>query len=309
MKRFRNILVGVDLADGDRLVGDTLSAPSVQAVEQALWLARTSGAKVTLMYSLDVCARTQQMILENGGRDNIHALARGVLEDLVHSALDQGVDATSRVEFGPPCTELIQAVRDGQFDLVVIGTKQHWVVSQLLFGTTGLKLLRKCPCPVWVVKPNERREVTELLVAHDLSPVGELALELGASMSELYGAKLHVLHAVEPEVAAADESFAFTHSPGEGRTAVVRSRIVEELGDLHCAETTALTVVESDPAEAIVRYVNDHDVELLVLGSNARSGISGLISGNLAEQLLPGIRCSVMVVKSADLPAQLQDCD
>ena len=55
MKRFRNILVGVDLSDGDRYVSSELSAATRSAIDRALWLAQKSGARVTFMSVVMPC--------------------------------------------------------------------------------------------------------------------------------------------------------------------------------------------------------------------------------------------------------------
>lgn len=57
MKRFRKILVGVDLSWGDRLVADELSAPNAEAVRQALRLAQLNSASIDFLFSLDLSAR------------------------------------------------------------------------------------------------------------------------------------------------------------------------------------------------------------------------------------------------------------
>ena len=54
MKRFKSLLVGVDLSRGDRYVSDELVPPTEEAVQRALWLARTNSASVLFFYSLDI---------------------------------------------------------------------------------------------------------------------------------------------------------------------------------------------------------------------------------------------------------------
>jgi len=44
MKHLKNILVGVDLAAGDRLVSDDLVPTTIEAIERALWVAKLGSA-------------------------------------------------------------------------------------------------------------------------------------------------------------------------------------------------------------------------------------------------------------------------
>ena len=51
------------------------------------------------------------------------------------------------------------------------------------------------------------------------------------------------------------------------------------------------------PDIAIMNCIEQHDIDLLVMGTVGRAGISGFITGNTAERLLPRIPCSLLAVK------------
>ena len=51
------------------------------------------------------------------------------------------------------------------------------------------------------------------------------------------------------------------------------------------------------PEEAIMNCIEQHDIDLVVMGTVGRAGISGFITGNTAERLLPRIPCSLLAVK------------
>lgn len=56
-------------------------------------------------------------------------------------------------------------------------------------------------------------------------------------------------------------------------------------------------VLKGKPHTAIAKYVANNNIDLLVMGSVARSGLPGLLVGNTAERILNHIGCSVLVVK------------
>lgn len=41
-------------------------------------------------------------------------------------------------------------------------------VKETLFGNTTMHLMRKCPCPVWVIKPGQSKPLGRILAAVDL---------------------------------------------------------------------------------------------------------------------------------------------
>jgi universal stress protein E len=61
----------------------------------------------------------------------------------------------------------------------------------------------------------------------------------------------------------------------------------------------AVELVQAEPEEAIARYVELHDIDVVVMGTVARTGIAGLIMGNTAERVLQRLRGSVLAVKPA----------
>ena len=55
--------------------------------------------------------------------------------------------------------------------------------------------------------------------------------------------------------------------------------------------------LQGDPASVIPEYVDKKDNAVLVIGTVARGGISGLLLGNTAEQILSRVNCSILAVK------------
>ena len=54
------------------------------------------------------------------------------------------------------------------------------------------------------------------------------------------------------------------------------------------------------PDEAILGFLDEHAIDLLVMGSIGRGGNPGVMIGNTAERLLPEVQCSVLAVKPPD---------
>ena len=148
MKRFKNILVGTDLSREDALVSSELASPNQEAVARALWLAKLNDAALLFFYTLDVSARARHLIeAEQNVDSTLVDKAQAVLATLVEKANRQGVTANSRVVFGKSWVELIRQVLAGNHDLVITGTRNQSGLTDMLFGSTGIKLLRKCPLP------------------------------------------------------------------------------------------------------------------------------------------------------------------
>ncbi len=298
MKRFTNILVGIDLSDGDSYVCDQLSPDTEMIVQRALWLAKHNSARLRFFYSIEVSAQAQRLIEESQGEEpTVVEDAEEALNNLVERAKREGVSADCQVVIGKSWIELIYQVLRNEHDLVIVGTRRLGRAESFLLGSTGIKLLRKCPCPVWVMQPQTDLKIASLLVAHDLSPVGDLAMQLGCSMAQLNGAQLHVLYADENQkLASLDPSLAPEEIAKENRLQA-EQHISSQLANFNLKPKVQVHIVEESPDTAILDYCKQHTIELLVMGTIARTGIPGLVTGNTAERLLPQIPCSVLAVK------------
>jgi nucleotide-binding universal stress UspA family protein len=55
--------------------------------------------------------------------------------------------------------------------------------------------------------------------------------------------------------------------------------------------------LEGDPAREIVGYSRDSGIDLIVMGTHGRTGLERMLMGSVAEKVLRGATCSVLVVK------------
>ena len=192
---------------------------------------------------------------------------------------------------------MIRLVMSDNHDLVVAGSRNLGTVKGFLMGSTGMQLLRKCPCPVWITQPQASKSIKSVLVAHCLRTVGDVAMELGCSIAEMHGAQLHVIHSLQfPELDSVFPSIVSLE-----KSAAIRSEaqqhIDSQLKKHKFSKQPHVHIVTDAPDFATLQLIKKFDIELLVMGTIARAGIAGFFTGNTAERLLPQIPCSVLAVK------------
>ena len=66
-----------------------------------------------------------------------------------------GLPIETRVLEGTPFNELIKAAREENADLLIMGTRGLTGIKHVLIGSTAEKVVRKAPCPVLVLKPED----------------------------------------------------------------------------------------------------------------------------------------------------------
>lgn len=307
MAEATDILVGVDLSHGDHLISSELSPETRGAIEQATEFARQRGARLTYFACVDLDPHTLSY-LELEDQDalkNLGNQAEEVLHGLVAAARAKGVaDVSSAHAFGKSWVELIKQVLRGDHDLLMIGTRDLKGFERLLLGSTGLKLMRNCPCPVWITKPHVKAATCRILVADDLTEVGRRLVKLGATIAATQSAELHILHAMEFPW---DSSSTAKDHKRDAYRQKTRAHAETHLAEhLKCPEVQALpsppriALIEELAENAIQKYVRDEQIDLLIMATIARSGIAGFLMGNTAERLMPQISCSVLAIKPDD---------
>lgn len=306
MQHFRKILVGVDVSSGDRLASSELSPATLEAVKRGVWLARQLTAEVTFQATLDLSAETEEVLHEGFGdaSRSVEAAARDVLDQLVAEAKTHGVTANGVVAFGVPWEQLTKQVLRGGHDLLLVGTRNHGVASRLLFGSTSQKLVRNCPCPVWVTRPDPKFDDVNMLVACALGPDTDRLLHTAVGGGRLLDAKVHLIHAVELGEIVGDSLIGQSHEALEQRrkeAVVAAERSVRE--SLSHTDFRTLPhgiqihVMEGDPDDVLLQAIPKYGIDLLVMGTKVRTGLAGVFFGNTAERLMSKVDCSVFVVK------------
>lgn len=310
MQSFRNILVGVDLSHADRLAAEELNAPTVAAVNRAIQFASHSGAEITFFAVLDLSAQVMELIENDDdlpSHHNVEDSANEVIAELIQQAKEADVTATGKVVIGKSWIEIIKQVIKENHDLVMIGTRDKSRASQILFGSTGMKLLRKCPCPVWVIRPDPTPEVYNVLVASDLGDVSQRALDIAVNGAQMEDANIHLITAIEEQFTRRMRHMGVTE---EKIQSYHEKQIVEAEAALHTqlTQTDHRTLAQpvqvhvgSGPADLVIlEAIQKYKIDLLIMGTVARGGITGMIVGNTAEQLLAQVPCSILAIKPDD---------
>ncbi len=309
MHHINKILVGVDVFKGSEISFAGLSEPNRNAVERATSLASLTGASLVFAAAIDVAGPAKNEFEADGTSAKVLTL----LKELEAYATEAGVSATSEMVFGKAAIELTRLAVEGEASVLIVGSRNASRASRLLFGSTAMKLLRYCPCPVWVSKPGADWSDVEILVASDLKDGSAEVLEIGVAAAMLVDAKLRIVHACEHDLerrmAHVGVKDAHLQELREKDCKAAEQMLHEQLSHTDyrtLAKGVQIDICQSDTENAILDRIEEHEIDLLVMGTVGRSGVRGILVGNTAERLLPQISCSILAVKPADFECPLK---
>lgn len=144
-------------------------------------------------------------------------------------------------------------------------------------------------------------QIASILVPIDFSEYGEQALRYGCAMADKFGAHVHLLHVVDDYYPYIAEAPALSGSRDDylGGLRTGAERELEKLPDREwCpADKVTRSIIVGTPFVEIVRYAKENSIDLIVVGSHGRSGLSHVLMGSVAERVVRKAPCPVLTVR------------
>jgi nucleotide-binding universal stress UspA family protein len=302
VKRFKNILLFLK-GTGDQAI-----------LRRAAVLAETNQALLTVMDVIEELPRDMRMLMVAITPKELHGLIlkerREYLERIVAPIGKKGVQVSVNVFIGTPFLEIIRLVLRQKHDLVIMAAKGRRGLKDQLFGSTSLHLMRKCPCPVWVMKSTWRERFHRILAAVD--PVGGQGeenrlnfkiMDMATSLAEMEQSDLHIVHVWdfrdEHLLPVRSRMSSAPINQLANQTLARHKKCFDELVGNYPLNNLnhRLHFIKGEPAAQIIGLAAQHAIDLIVMGTVCRTGEAGFFIGNTAESVLQQVDCSVLSVK------------
>ncbi|MCL4244686.1 MAG: universal stress protein [Candidatus Dadabacteria bacterium] len=288
------------------------------ALERAFSIAEHNKSRLTIVDVVEKIPDSMDDFLETV---SVRQLEKALVDDRlseIKSAIKKyesrkRIKAHVEILIGKPHIEIIREVLRNNHDLVIKTAEGKGGAREFLLGSVDISLLRKCPCPVWMLKPSKSRTYSRILAAIDPDPMDETTDELNDSIlklarfiSKLEKSELHIVHAWSLFGEKA------LRGPRFGKNEAQIKRLLSETRRAHRELTERLVakagldeseyklhLLKGDPAEIIPKFAARQKIDLVVMGTVCRTGLPGFIIGNTAESVLNHVRCSLLTVKPA----------
>ena len=310
MQRFKNILY---------VASDLNHTP---VLKRTITLAQNNQAKLTVVCVID-------KIPSSAGRVSRTCSAKVLREQIINDCKQQLNDMlaperdklaiTAKAVIGIPVAEVIREVFREQHDLVIKSTTPG---DKRGFNSFDVPLLRKCPCPVWLIQRDAFNRYPKILAAVDVndfclarelkvrSALNRQILELSVSLALSESAQLHIAQTWEavgedtlrgPTRTSEKELATYIEEVRQQREQKLNNLIAEindNLGNSSLDYIKPHThLIQGSSRDEIPEFVSQIAADLVVIGTMARAGISGLLMGNTAETLLTSTPCSILAIK------------
>jgi len=150
--------------------------------------------------------------------------------------------------------------------------------------------------------------ITAILVPTDFSEPSRHALRYATRLAEAFGASLHVLHVLETAYLAAAYTEIYP-PPQEYFTEMERAARTQLDNSLTADEKTrfraALELRTGSPAPEIFACLQEHpDIDLVVMATHGRGGVTRLMMGSVADKIVRAAPCPVLTLRAPDQRAE-----
>lgn len=292
------------------------------ALKRVAVIAEKNEARITVLDVIPPLPSDSKKLFEFASPAKLQELLTnqrlGELEKLIAPLAGAGVEISAKVLVGTGFVEIIRETLRGGHDLVVKAAAGGSGRSERLFGSTDLHLMRECPCAVWIVKPGKSKKHPRILAAVDPDPsdveknrLNTTIMEIATSLSEMRGSELHVVHSW---VLYSEPLLRLLIGKVDKLVRDTRKTHRKWLDDLlekyeipH--RKRCVHLVRGESKNVIPELAMKQKVELIVMGTAARSGLPQFLIGNTAEEVLNQVDCSVLTIKQEGFvsPVTLED--
>ena len=293
-------------------------------VAQALHIAKSHQASLTIMLSLESLPPNASMVMESfsyvDSQQTMETQAKHWLAEQAQG-WGQSYSVSTEVTVGQPLIDIVSYVLENNIDLVIKRAEESFLDK--LFGSLDMRLFRKCPCPVWVINHKPRSQYKNVVAALDLNyhyPQHEVSvrrdlnrdiLRHASQIALLEFAQLHIVHVFDavPENIARDGFISVDNDRMETDLAKIHAEREIELERLLSELSNELDedvidylkpqqhIVHGYPRREIAATATSLDSDIVVMGTVARLGVPGFIMGGTAEETIHQLECAVVGVK------------
>ncbi|WP_286232542.1 universal stress protein UspE [Thalassotalea sediminis] len=308
MEKYQNILAVIDPTTEEQ-----------KALKRAIELAQKTNGSITAFLSIYDFSYEMTTMLSSEEREAMRQSLiddrKQWLENIIATENPQGISIRHQVVWhNRPFEPIIEQAIHHDVDIIIKGTHEHDKLKSVIFTPTDWHILRKCPCPVLLVKDHSWPENGNIVASINVgseeiehTSLNDIITQEAVQLGSIINGNVHLVNsypgtpvniAIEiPEFNANEYNDSMRQHHEEAMTAHAKKYHIDA-GNTH--------VKEGLPEDVIDEISQQLDAELVVLGTIGRTGLSAALIGNTAEHVIDRLNCDVLALKPEGYVSPLQ---
>ncbi|RLM56767.1 universal stress protein [Halobellus sp. Atlit-31R] len=236
----------------------------------------------------------------------IEAEAESIVTAAADRAAERGIETVTAVRRGDPSEAIVDYADETGVGLVVMPTHGRTGLERLVIGSTTERVVRRSTAPVLTVQPDAESDLAypyeRILVPTDGSECATTALSFGADLAATDGSRLDLLAVVDIAHLGLDVRVDLQIEQLESNAerfvddgVVLATNAGVDEGDVAGHVETGTSIYRT-----IRSFVDDHDVDLVVMGTHGRTGLDRYLLGSVTEKILRTVSVPVLTVRERE---------
>jgi nucleotide-binding universal stress UspA family protein len=271
------------------IVPTDFSEQAKNALDLACEIAEKTDAKLVLMNVLEY-SKKQTTFLGSTALNTMGSLTTGVemddiyfielykkrknqMNNLLSDPVCANVDIIDKIMLGTPYHAIEEEITEFEADLIIMGTTGVDDWEESLIGSTAEKVVRHASCPVITLRKKVGlADIEKIVFASDFKDEKPSYVPIVKSIQQLFGAELHLV---------------FVNTPADFRNereAIAKLNAFAAANELDHHKIHIYSHQHEE--EGIVWFTEDHKMDLVMMATYGRSGLSRLFERSIAEDVV-----------------------
>jgi nucleotide-binding universal stress UspA family protein len=260
------------------LVPCDFSKPAINAYQFALDIAAQSNGTIHLLHVIELPVMYDTVLMpvlnfEQELMNDLKMNAAMQFKKITSKYKSEGIKIVVTIQFGPISLMLQDYIKKESIDLVLMGSHGASGAHEFFVGSNAEKMVRNSPVPVLVMKDHYKGPIKNIVFpnAMDTENQEELTMKIKA-LQNFFKAHLHLVWINTPLNFTSDS--------------ITNARFDAFAKRFMLRDYTISIFNQTDVERGIVEFTNSIKGDLIAMGTHSRRGISHLINGSLAEDVV-----------------------
>jgi nucleotide-binding universal stress UspA family protein len=290
MKLLQKILVPVDFGQA-----------SIRAFETAVMLSGYFLSEIILLHVIQadkVSEETEKIIVKNIRLEMIKLQDDSVLENVK--------SVETMIEKGIPIERITEVAENREINLIIMGEGNHSENEHFKLGSTTERMMQKNGIPLMVVKNEPIKPVKKFLCPVDFSESSKRALTNAIFLSNRLDAKLTILNVFTPV-----EVFSYwinVDDKKENQFQLKRQKAEFEdfMKNFHInKQSHRVKIAQGEPEEEILKEIKNQGIDLLMMGTTGKTGLSKIFLGSVTEKVTREVPCNFVITNESEISDEI----
>lgn len=279
------------------LIATDLSSSSEELIQNGIDIAKLVGAKIILIYVLDLSTENKkiQQFLLNAATNQLNKIQKKIKD--ANLECDDPVVANGNIS-----NKIVEEASIQDVNLILMGSNGKKGNDRHRIGSSTKKVIQKTQIPVWVHKIGSNLDVKRVLCPIDFSDSATRSLKNAIMVCKKYDATLTILNVYESEHPYEYLDIHYLAEEIKKEKKINDEKFKEYLKEINFRDIDwNYKLTSGFPDVEILKHIKDENINLLIIGTTGKSGLSKFFMGSVTEKVIEEIPCSFITTKSQNL--------